>query len=245
LSQWSAHASHARRHDRLVPFAPPLCWSCRAPAARGAPLCACCRARLRFLDGRPLTLSGVRVWAVVAYEGPARDLVLALKYRAAAGLAGSLAAFMAQSAALAEARGAALTEAQGAALAGALAGTRVAALAGARALVPVPLHPARRRLRGFNQAELLARALARRTGLPVAACLRRSGPDRRQVGRGRGARLSGPSGSVAARGRAPPRALLVDDVVTTGATLGACARALRESGAVDVAAVVFARTPGR
>jgi ComF family protein len=157
------------------------------------------------------------VWAVVAYEGPARDLVRALKYRAAAGLAASMAAYMAQGAPLDK----------------------------AGALVPVPLHPARRRRRGFNQAELLARALARRSGLPVAACLRRAGLDRGQVGRGRAARLSGPDGSIVARERAPPRAVLVDDVVTTGATLLACARALRAAGAEEVAAVVFARTPGR
>jgi predicted amidophosphoribosyltransferase len=112
--------------------------------------------------------------------------------------------------------------------------------------VPVPLHPDRRRRRGFNQAEAIATALGDRCGLQVSDCLRRAGPGRRQVGRDRGARLSGPAGTIAVRTRAsPPRAILVDDVVTTGATLGACARALRAAGTVEVGAIVVARTPGR
>ncbi|MGH2805560.1 MAG: hypothetical protein ACRDL4_21375, partial [Thermoleophilaceae bacterium] len=59
-------------------LAPPLCWSCRSPTARGAVLCLGCRRALRFLPADPVRLSGVRVWAAVAYEGPARDLVRAL-----------------------------------------------------------------------------------------------------------------------------------------------------------------------
>jgi predicted amidophosphoribosyltransferase len=113
------------------------------------------------------------------------------------------------------------------------------------ALVPVPLHPARRRRRGFNQAERLARALSRRTGLPVADCLVRGGQNLRQVGRDRPARLAGPAGTVSARGRVPARAVLVDDVATTGATLAACAAALRAAGSEEVTALVFARTSGR
>jgi predicted amidophosphoribosyltransferase len=112
-------------------------------------------------------------------------------------------------------------------------------------LVPVPLHPARRRKRGFNQAEWLADALGRRTGLAVRDCLRRGGSNLRQVGRDRAARLAGPAGSVTARGPVPRRAVLVDDVMTTGATLRACAAALRAGGSKEVSALVFARTPGR
>jgi predicted amidophosphoribosyltransferase len=112
-------------------------------------------------------------------------------------------------------------------------------------LVPVPLHPARRRKRGFNQAERLAHALGRRTGMAVRDCLLRSGSNLRQVGRDRAARLAGPAGSVTSRGPVPQSAVLVDDVMTTGATLTACAAGLRAAGSTEVSALVFARTPGR
>jgi predicted amidophosphoribosyltransferase len=67
------------------------------------------------------------------------------------------------------------------------------------------------------------------------------------VGRDRAQRLSGISGNVAlASERAPPRhAILVDDVITTGATLAACAAVLRQHGAAEVVALAYARTPGR
>ena len=65
-------------------LAPPLCWTCGEPAARRSALCLACRGLLRFLGDRPVRLAGVRVWAAVAYEGPARDLVRALKFRGAA-----------------------------------------------------------------------------------------------------------------------------------------------------------------
>jgi ComF family protein len=195
-------------------LSPPLCWSCRAVAGRGRPLCDHCRRRLRRLGSPP----GAPVWAALEYEGPARALVAALKFRGALAVADSMAALMVAAAPPERLQG---------------------------VLVPVPLHPARRRRRGFNQAERLARALALRTGLPVADCLVRGGPNRRQVERGRAERLAGPAGSLGVRGRVPGRALLVDDVTTTGATLAACTAALRGAGSEEVRALVFARTLGR
>ena len=86
--------------------------------------------------------------------------------------------------------------------------------------------------------------MARRTGLGVADCLVRGGPaGARQVGRGRAERLAGPD--IHAPGPVPPRAVLLDDVCTTGATLAACAAALRARGTRRIAALVYARTPGR
>ncbi len=104
-----------------------------------------------------------------------------------------------------------------------------------------PTGPARRRARGFDQAELLARAVARRCGLRCAGLLRRA-PGPAQAGRTAAQRRVGPS--FAPRRDCPPQVLLVDDVVTTGATLTAAARALRAGGTSTVLAVVAARAPG-
>jgi len=133
-------------------------------------------------------------------------------------------------------------------------------LAGADVLVPVPLHAARRRHRGFNQA----RDLAAHLGLPVLAALRRTRATSPQASLTAGARRRNVRGAFALA-PAPPwtpatwrlsrRArlarmadaladrviVLVDDVVTTGATLDACARVLRAAGAADVRAVTVAR----
>ena len=198
-------------------LAPPLCWACRSLAACDGPLCGACRGSLRFLGPAPVAMRGLEVWAPVAYDGPAADLVKALKFHGAARLAGDMAAIVVANAP-----------------AGLLAG----------ALVPVPLHPARRRARPFNQSALIAAAISRRAGLPVADCLIRTGPKQTQVGRSRAARLSS-AGTIEAAARPPATALLVDDVVTTGATLAACAAALRAAGTRQVGAIAFARTAGR
>jgi ComF family protein len=200
-------------------LAPPLCWSCQGPARRGDALCRSCRGLLHRLAAEPVWLCGVRVWAPVAYSGPARDLVSALKFRGALGAADAIAAQFA-------------------------ANSPPDLLAGAT-LVPVPLHPRRRRSRGYNQAEAIAAALAHRTGLPLHDCLVRGGLPNTQVGRHRAERRAGPAGVIHASVAAPARALLVDDVVTTGATLAACQNALREAGTSEFFAVVFARTLGR
>jgi ComF family protein len=197
---------------------PPLCWACGGVARRREPLCGGCRRLVRRLGPDPVVLSGVRVWAPMAYAGPARDLVGALKFRGATGVADAMAAQIAANAPTLMLDG---------------------------ALVPVPLHPRRLRRRGYNQAAMIASALSRRTRLEVADCLRRTGSAATQVGRDRRERRLGPAGSIELRAAAPVRALLVDDVATTGATLAACAAALRVAGSIEVAALVFARTIGR
>jgi len=118
-------------------------------------------------------------------------------------------------------------------------------LAGADALVPVPLHPRRKRERGFNQAELIAAALSRRTGLALlgAALVRRKDTST-QTGLSAAARRANVRGAFAVRRRAQVagrRLVLVDDVLTTGATVEACARVLREAGAVEVRLLALAR----
>jgi predicted amidophosphoribosyltransferase len=161
----------------------------------------------------------VAAWAPLAYEGGARALVRALKFHGA----GAAAAVMAAQ----------------------VVATAPPGWLDAGALVPVPLHPARMRRRGYNQAGRLAAEIAARSGLAVLDCLERTGPRATQVGRGRAQRLEGIAGSVRLRADAPGKAILVDDVLTTGATLSACAEALLAAGAVSVKAIAYARTPGR
>jgi predicted amidophosphoribosyltransferase len=113
----------------------------------------------------------------------------------------------------------------------------------AAVIVPVPASRSRLRARGIDPAEEIATALASLIASPLARCLvREDGPT--QVGRARGERLRDPP-RVHARAVPPPRVLLVDDVLTTGATLAACATALRAAGASRVTAVTFARTIAR
>jgi ComF family protein len=116
-------------------------------------------------------------------------------------------------------------------------------LCGRLPLVPVPVHAARERQRGYNQAALLAHQLGAGVGLPVLDLLERRRSTVRQHGLGKAARLHNLRGAFALRNgvRAPPRAILVDDILTTSATLEACAQVLRAAGAASVYGFAIAR----
>jgi ComF family protein len=125
---------------------------------------------------------------------------------------------------------------------------RLLAVSGPAHLVPVPLHEARRRDRGYNQAHLLAVAMARRSGLPVWPALARARATERQHGLDRAARLRNIRQAMAldprlaVRGESPPAAaIVVDDILTTGATLEACATILRGAGVERVYGFAIAR----
>jgi ComF family protein len=215
--------------DRLVSLVvPPLCVACREPELGGGALCGeCADALVALAPGQAGHRSVVlaRAWAPFSYEGVARRVVMALKARSAT----QAARFMA----------------------GAINARAPAGLLAGGVLVPVPGQPAGNRRRGFDHAHEIARELGRLAGLPVAGALRRA-PVRAQVGLGRAERGANARASVSVQRAAVPRggrAILVDDVYTTGATLDACALALRGAGADEVVALCFARTmrrrPGR
>jgi ComF family protein len=156
-----------------------------------------------------------RARAIGSYEGALRAIVHALKYEGRRSLARPLADLMKH-------RGAEV-------------------LAGSDCLVPVPLHPTRRRARGFNQALDLARHL----GVPVRKALRRVRATPTQTGLPAAQRHRNVRDAFALAPRAPSLSgatvVLVDDVSTTGATLEACARVLKAAGAREVRALLAAR----
>ena len=159
-----------------------------------------------------------RARAIGVYDGALRAIIHALKYEGRRSLARPLGHLMRQ-------RGADM-------------------LAGAACVVPVPLHPSRRRQRGFNQAGDLARHL----GVPVSHALRRVRATPTQTGLPAARRHRNVRDAFAATRSA--RALtgaivvLVDDVSTTGATLEACARVLKQAGVTEVRALTAARVVG-
>lgn len=159
-----------------------------------------------------------RLRSAVAYEGPVESLVHHFKYRGWRRLAAPLALL--------------------------LCDRLVVEGLASSSVVPVPLHRSRRRQRGFNQAELLARELRRHLGLQAPpGLLVRVRPTPPQVGQDRLHRWENVQGAFAWRG-APLDGrplMVVDDVATTGATLEACAAALRAAGAGPVIGATVAR----
>lgn len=227
---------------------PPVCLGCRDLVASPGTLCAECWPAVRFLErpwcpvmGTPFPhdmgegyLSGeaiadpppfARARSAVAYGGVASRMVQALKFSDRTDLAPWMARWMLRAAS--------------------------ELIPDADLVVPVPLHRRRFFSRRFNQSAELARAFARLSGLcygPEVLVRRRV--TRRQVGLGarqreenvRGAFLVPPEGEMALRGK---RVILVDDVYTTGATVGAATRALKRGGAREVDVLTFARVlPG-
>ncbi len=113
---------------------------------------------------------------------------------------------------------------------------------GVGAVVPVPLHSSRQRQRGYNQAELLAREVARQLGVPCVDALRRTRATRQQARQGAAGRHEMTGAFVVRPGRLPVGPLLLlDDVLTSGSTLLACQDALHAAGAAEVYVAVVAR----
>jgi predicted amidophosphoribosyltransferase len=176
------------------------------------PICPGCRQLLRPAPVAPAPV-GVERWdAAFSYEGVARELVARVKYRRLHAATGWLADAMVP-----------------------LVGPPLP-----QVVTWAPTTTARRRARGFDHAELLARAVARRLHRPARSLLRR-GDGPAQTDLSASARRRGPAFTV--RGVVAGSVLIVDDVATTGATVSAAAVALRDRGAGRVTALTAARTP--
>ena len=113
------------------------------------------------------------------------------------------------------------------------------------AVLPVPLHWRRNWRRGFNQAREIALPVARQLGVPLIGCVRRVRPTRPQYGLCAAERARNLRGAfVAGRSCSARHVLIIDDVITTGATIGQLARAVLASGAEKVSALAVSRAPG-
>ena len=222
---------------------PPLCPACREPI-EGRGLCPVCWSKLSFItrpycerlgipfvyDPGPgiLSMEAIaeppayqRARAAVRFDDISRALVHGLKYSDRLDLAPMMGAWMNR------------------------AGGEL--LAKADALVPVPLHWRRLWARRFNQSAMLAAAVSAESGVPlVSGALKRVKPTLQQVGLSRSERAANiqgafrvpPEGRGAVAGR---RLVLIDDVLTSGATANGCARALLRAGAANVDVLIFAR----
>src|ERR1700756_2197445 len=222
---------------------PTLCVACREPVD-GEGVCAKCWAKLSFIappycprlgipfvyDPGPelLSMEAIanppayqRARAAVRYDDVARTLVHALKYQDRTDLAPAMGRWMAR------------------------AGREL--LDEADVLIPVPLHWRRGWSRRYNQSGALARVISRQTGVKLSSeALRRVRPTQQQVGLSRKERASNVQGAfkVSADRQSlvqSRRVVLIDDVLTSGATVDACARALLRAKAAQVDVLVFAR----
>lgn len=223
---------------------PPRCALCRVPVDGAHTLCADCFGQLQFItdphcdscgtpfshavagevrcgdclaDPPPYTLAR----AALAYDDVSRPLATRLKYGDQPQLALLLARWMRQSG--------------------------HAALDGAEMIIPVPLHWRRMVARRYNQSLMLARELGRLSGVPVEArLLRRVRPTTPQVGLSRTQRCKNVAAAFAVPESFRPllkekRVVLVDDVITSGATIEACTKALKKAGAAEVRVLTLAR----
>jgi ComF family protein len=197
---------------------PRECAACPSPAAPASPFCAACGEPNAYPDG---DLGGVSLFSAGRYAPPLSTAIARIKFEERPDLVAPLSRLL-------------------------LPAFRALALAPGDVFVPVPLH--RRRLveRGYNQSALLARDLSRATGAAFAPrLLERTRRTEQQARLGREARRDNVADAFVARcSWTRGRVILVDDVVTTGATALACIEALQTAGSEPIAVVALARAAG-
>ena len=199
--------------ELLDVLAPPGCAACDGPC--GGTFCEACGALAA--DTEVHELDGVPLIVAGPYEPPLSTAITRFKYGGRPELARCLAPLL-------------------------LSRVQHLTAPAAAVLAPVPLHPRRLATRGYNQAALLAQELAGRCRWSCEPrLLRRVRETERQVGKSRLLRLTNADGAFELRRPGPAHVVLVDDVVTTGSTVRACAQALAEGGATLVAVVALAR----
>jgi ComF family protein len=198
----------------LDALAPPTCAGCGAPTA--APFCDTCGPITSAGPARHI--EGAPLIALGRYAPPLSSAIQRFKYEGRAELAPLLARLLSRVLEPYE-------------------------LPTATAFVPVPLHPRRLARRGYNQAALIAQQLARARRLPwEPRLLLRTRDTEHQVGKARTARQTNANDAFELRKAGLQRAVLVDDVVTTGSTVTACVRALARGGVEVVAVAALAQT---
>ncbi|HKY40530.1 MAG TPA: ComF family protein [Polyangiaceae bacterium] len=192
-------------------LAPPGCAACDTACPPQQPFCNACGQAACFEQAQHL--DGLPLLVAARYRPPLSTAIVRFKYESRPELAAALARLV----------GPVLSSWE---------------LPASSALVPVPLHPRRLVTRGYNQAALLAQELSRSTGLlNLPRLLRRTREMERQVGKSREQRIENARDAFELRRPGPPNVVLVDDVITTGSTVRACAQALT-AGGVRLAAVV-------
>ncbi len=207
----------------------PVCAACLQPPEPFASEYCCARCRTPFLNSHPLDDHGLcslcRLgltefewsWSYALYEGRLRELIHLFKYGRMRPLDRDLGAWLARA---------------------------YPRLEHFDALVPLPLHWWKRMQRGFNQSDLLARELSRRTGVPVLNAARRRRRTAVQANLTPAQRRENVRGAFDVPSPEHVRGLsllLVDDVMTTGSTVNACAKALKQAGAARVCVLTVAR----
>lgn len=197
---------------------PRECAACPSPAVGSSPFCPSCGEPIPYPEG---DLAGLPLLSAGRYSPPLSKAVARIKFEERPDLVGSLSRLL-------------------------LPAVQRLELAPGDAFVPVPLHRARLVERGYNQSALLARALARATGASfVPRLLERTRRTEQQARLGREERRDNVADAfVVRRSWTRGRVILVDDVVTTGATALACISALQRAESVPIAVVALARAAG-